>query len=424
MFRFRKIGTKELVSVIGLCSLSSTITIIPDILTLFRFNYVGYTIVPLLLLVLIVLIRDSTKKIITERFVLFYSILFLFLYSVSFIAGLWSGTKSLVSGSIFLFAFGSFIFFANSSLLRKYYFPILKIYIKASLFISFLVVMTFVILAVNLTDINSWIVSWPFNEKFELKFEKFSNSKLAFSYVGYLSLILTNNTSLVLGLNLNPYGDFCGLSYESSLGLLYSSVGFLFSLDFYKRKKKFFLILGIFVLHVLLGFSLTNLSSILIVSVTYLFLNSSRNYSRLLLLILIMSFLPLVADLYLTMDIVEYKINSRSYDDSVSSIYSLFKGGFLGEGVFTTSYNPGILSSFILVIYYLFVLKIMNLAYSKKLMGITVGLMYMILHSLKFPFIYIQLPFSFWIPLLGYYYAKYYNTVNTLPLPFKASKRF
>ncbi len=397
MFKFQKIDFNLLSSLLVVFSLSATITIIPDFFFLFSFNYIGYTIIPLFFLILLFFYYKKNQIILSKHNIKYY-LIFIIIYSIAIFSAFSSGQKSFFSSLAYFTSFTIFIFFSESTFFKKNIKLILNLYLFFAFLTSLFVFITFILLSNNLTSIESWYIINPLNEKFELKFEKLGSN--SFSFIFYLSLIMTKSSKTLLELNLTDYGDFTGLSYESSLSLLYCSVAFLYFLKDKKFKNLIWLI--IFIVHVLLGFSLTNIIALTVVLFFNLFVRSNF-ISKFFLIstIFILSFY--YSNLILEISFFDYKINSRSYEDSTSSILSLFSGGFLGEGVFSQNYKPGIITSFLIILYYFYIIKIIVFSIKLKKINISSSLIYMLIHSFKFPLIFIQLPFAFWIPLMFNY---------------------
>lgn len=402
MSRFQTRNHSVFFSIVVLCSLSSTITIIPDILTFFSVNYVGYTLIPGFLFFLIL----TAKKFNFTKHIIYYYLVFILIYVIGLFAGLVSGQKSLMSSIIFLFAFTSFVFFSSTNYFKNCHKKAIKLFSFVTFIISLFTILTFFALYFDLTSTEIWSLEHPLNEKFQLKHEKLGDN--IYSFVCNISLVLTENSKLLLGLGLNRFGDFCGLSYEASLGLLFSSVGFFFSMDHFKTNRIFSSVfLLVFLGHVLLGLSLTNVLSLGIVFCLYMFIKFNKWWSKIFLILVIILIITYAYEIFSNLSIVDYKLNSRSYEDSSSSIFALFSGGILGEGIFTQNYNPGILTSALFLVYYFMIYRLIIKSISIKKYGTALGLIYMVIHSLKFPFIFLQLPFAFWIPILCFFYINF-----------------
>lgn len=397
MFRSQKSNLNVFLSIVVLASLSSTITIIPDILTFFQVNYVGYTLIPVCLFFLSLISKRNRF----DKSVIYYNLVFILIYVVGLFAGVFTGQKSVISSLIFVFAFFAFGFFSTTEYLKNNSLGILKLFCTITFIISLFTILTFFALQLGITSTDFWLLKDPLNEKFELKHEKLGDN--IYSFVFNFSLVLTKTSKLLLGFDLNKFGDFCGLSYEASLGLLFSSVGYFFSIDYFRRNWIFFLV---FLGHVILGFSFTNIVSLGLVFCAYFILKYNNRWTKFFVILLIILIFPYVIEIFSNLSIIEYKLNSRSYDDSSSSVFSLFSGGFLGEGIFTQNYRPGILTSFLLLIYYFIICRLIIKAIKLNKIGTGLGLLYMVLHSLKFPFIFLQLPFSFWMPILSFFQIK------------------
>jgi hypothetical protein len=88
------------------------------------------------------------------------------------------------------------------------------------------------------------------------------------------------------------------------------------------------------------------------------------------------------------------KIESRSFEDSYGFLSNLFRGGLFGDGIFSLSGTLGILPSGILIVLYLWLMNKFRYLIKNGFIFQAASLLYLIIHSLKFPAIFWQLPFS------------------------------
>lgn len=367
---------------------SATITILPDILTGFLFPYVGYTFFPFLLLIFVVIVFNGRR--IDKSLLTFVAVHFV-LISLSCILSIIHGSKSVISSSIF---FVSFLIYSVTVLAmkRSWREPFLKLYYYVSLGISLGVIVSFILDFWHLYDASEWIIEYPLNEKFKLKYDKLGGTPYSFPY--YLSLVLTDSSKALYGFSFSETGDFTGLSYEASLALLFSTVGILAYTGKLSSIGKLFSLL-ILILHSIIGLSVTNMLGLCVVGFFLLYQITRSSLLRfgmigvfILILIWVQSAVLLKGSIFMA------KLESRSFEESSSFFQNLFRGGMFGDGIFSLSGMIGVLPSVsIIVIYTWLISRILHLAKIGFIFQAS-GLLYLFVHSLKFPNIFWQLPFS------------------------------
>lgn len=367
---------------------ASTITIIPDIFFGFSINYIGYSLLPFLLVTLIFIRLPNSN--ISKNGLNFILIHFSLILSSSILAVI-NGSKSFQSSSVFIYAFT--IYTLSLFQYKPFWrYTFLKVFFTFSLIISIGVIFSFILFKFQLYDVGDWKLVSPLNEKFVLKYDKLGGAPYSFPY--FLSLILTDSSKAFYGYSLADIGDFTGLSYESSLALLFSTTGILSFSQFLSVKGRIVAFL-ILIFHCAIGLSVTNIIGLSIVFLFVVFLKLKNNFIKAfsvlltLIILLKLDFLNLLEG-----TILLAKLNSRSYEDSASMVSSLFQGGVFGDGLFTVSGFMGFIPSILVIMLYIFMLLKIIFLSRKKEVFVASALLYLFIHSLKFPNIFWQLPFS------------------------------
>ena len=193
---------------------------------------------------------------------------------------------------------------------------------------------------------------------------------------------------------LQNIGTYCGISYEPHLFGYFVSPAFFV---FIREKKYFWITITLFMLFA--AFSITNLL-VLLISIGLVI----KKKVLLILALLFFTFIIVFSfDIVLSSTIglwVFYKFESRSQED-VSSVFDklLDWNSIIGDGIFLAAEGNngiGFISGFFLFLFGLLLVLLIFKLYNKNKFSAAI-ILYILLHSLKFPLNVFQYPYLLFI---------------------------
>lgn len=268
----------------------------------------------------------------------------------------------------------------------------------------------------NLINVHDWPLSSWFSTDFTNRISNPLQGSEFDYYTQPLKLIVIMANYIKVPIGPNSFGSFCGLSYEPHINMFFITPMFFLELDRIKELLKRILLIFLFSLTILGSMSLTNIIITLVLFILFnlIKLNGLRRFAFViatLFLFITISNLNLEM-FYKLLNKIDLSDSQNSGAVSVGYIdYILSPKNILGDGLFVVPdyrvnfsyWNIGIIYSLYFVFLYFFLIsKIIKILKNHRI-GIGLALLYVLLHSLKFPMHTILYPFFwFWI-IIGFY---------------------
>lgn len=396
-------------NIIFILSISTVITGISNYIIPIDLPYKEYFIPVLFQIVYIIIL---TKKRINKNLLIKYSIIFLpliLLYLFELLRYIYLPGRSIIGIYVSFITIISFVIFVsiniteNPSFLKKS----VRLYWIFNYIIAMIACVTFILLAVNIIQIDNWTLPNYFSENFKIKNQL--QGIEVYSVPFHLTVIMKEYIK-PLGF-ISEFGSFSGLSYEPHLATFFMTPAFLMTFNYYDFTIKNAIYFLPFIVFFLLAYSLTNIIGLVFVFLFYLlFFGINRNKVKIILLLLVsfcISIIYFYADIvdlyYLYTSYSSTKIESRSGDETIYFVrYILSPETLMGYGVFNIPTNQnnyfysdiGLLSSLLLVVFYLtfFIKTIQNYVSNNKIKTL-IGI-YFLIHSIKFPMHVVLYPYT------------------------------
>ena len=302
---------------------------------------------------------------------------------------------------------------SNDRLIVKSFLRLYRLYfyyiISATAFILLLATLKFI-------SIHNWPLSTWFGTDFT---DRMSNPLPGSEYAYYaqpfkLLVVMPNYIKVPIGPN--SFGSFCGLSYEPHINMFFITPMFFLELDRINRLLERILLIFLFSLSMLSAMSVTN---VIITFVLFILFNIIKLRG-----LGFLAFVSAMLFLFITINTLDielfYKLfNKFDLSDGQNSgavsigyiDYILSPKNILGDGLFVVPdyrvnflyWDIGIIYALFFLMLYVFLLsKIVEMLKNKHI-GTGMALLYVLLHSLKFPMHTILYPFFwFWI-IIGLY---------------------